>query len=235
MASESTLRSQIRSVLRTRWDKRTGQVVPETEDVKLSGGGVELEAAFLYCDMADSTKLAQSCKQEAAGKVIRSFLDAVTRVIRAERGAIRSFDGDRVMGIFIGDSKCTSSARCALKINYVVREIIHEELENYYSDYPESFRIGHCTGVALGKTLLVRGGVRNNNDLVSIGKAPNIAAKLSSLRTKAPSYITDDVYSNLHDSAKYGGENNRPMWTRETRTVAGRAQALYRSTWWWKP
>lgn len=235
MAIESTIRSQVRTVLRTRWDKRKGQVVPETDDVKLSGGAVELDAVYLYSDLAESTTLAHSWKQEAAGKVIRCFLDAASRVIRAEGGEIRSFDGDRVMAIFIGGSKCTTAARCALKINYAVKEIVHEELQDYYSDYPGSFSIAHCTGVAMGTTLLVRGGVRNNNDLVSIGKAPNIAAKLSALRTGHGSYITDDVYSLLNKSVKYGGEDDRPMWSKHTQAIAGRSTTLYRSTWWWRP
>jgi hypothetical protein len=39
-------------------------------------------------------------------------------------GAITAFDGDRVMGVFIWDDKCSRAAECALKINQVVVQIL---------------------------------------------------------------------------------------------------------------
>lgn len=233
MGISSDIRAEVRKVLSAPWDRRTGQVVPNSEDIKLSGGAVELDAVFLYADMADSTLLAQTWKPEAAAKVIRSFLDASTRVIRSEGGKIRSFDGDRVMGIFVGGFKCTAAARCALKINYAVTEILQDELASAFSDYPSSFRVSHCTGAALGKALLVRGGVRNNNDLVSVGSAPNVAAKLSGLRTGHSSYITSELYDEMSNTAAFS--DGRPMWSREFRTIASRNIMLYRSTWVWEP
>jgi hypothetical protein len=47
-------------------------------------------------------------------------------------------------------------------------------------------------------------GIRNSNDLVWVGRAPNIAAKLSSFREAGfASYITADVFAKLNDSAKF--------------------------------
>jgi hypothetical protein len=70
---------------------------------------------------------------------------------------------------------------------------------------------------------------------VSIGRAPNVAAKLSSIRSGYPSYITSDVFDNLAKSSKYGGEtNDELMWSREVRAVGGESMILYRSKWWWE-
>jgi len=52
-----------------------------------------------------------------AAKVIRAYLDATCRVIRAEGGEIRSFDGDRVMTVFIGPPENTTAAGTGLKIH----------------------------------------------------------------------------------------------------------------------
>ena len=233
MADADKIRNDIRLLLRTPWDERSGIVVPETQDVTLARGAVNLEAAFLYADMADSTWFAQHWTREATAKVIRAFLNASTQVIRDEGGAIRSFDGDRVMAIFVGDGKCSLAARCALKINYAVTNIVHGELKSYYTDYGTSRGIGHCTGIAVGDAMIVRGGVFGHNDLISVGSAPNVAAKLSALRTGAPTYVTEAVYTQL-DQASRVGSDGRNMWVAETRSIAGAHMRLYRSTYWWE-
>jgi class 3 adenylate cyclase len=84
--------------LKTPWNSRDGQVVPETEAVALSDGAVKLAATMLYTDLADSTDLAMWDRRVAA-RVCKSFLECSTRLIRARGGSVRSFDGDRVMGV----------------------------------------------------------------------------------------------------------------------------------------
>lgn len=67
-----------------------------------------------------------------------------------------------------------------------------------------------------------------------VGLAPNLAAKLSEIRT-APytSWITHGVYSMLNDTSKFtNGEN---MWLKESRTIAGETWTCYKSKWQWKP
>jgi adenylate cyclase len=81
------------------------------------GGAVKVRGAFLYADLTDSTSLALKAKSLAA-KVFQAFLSTMTRIIIAENGQIRSFDGDRVMGVFIGDRANDAAARCALKMQW---------------------------------------------------------------------------------------------------------------------
>lgn len=234
MAIASKIRTDVRRLLRTSWSERDGTVVPKTEDLSLSNGAVNLDAVFLYADMANSTWFAHNWTKYATANVIRAFLSAATQVIRAEGGEIRSFDGDRVMGIFIGNAKCSTAARCALKINYAVRTIVDEELRDRYNDYDRTPKIGHCTGVALGEAMLVRGGVRGNNDLVSIGTAPNIAAKLSAIRTGYSTYIATEVRNQLNEASVIGSDG-RNMWSQVFHNIGGQPKVLYASTWWWEP
>jgi len=49
-------------ILLTDWQKRKGQKVPETEDVRLGNDAVELEGTVLYADLADSTGLVEGYK-----------------------------------------------------------------------------------------------------------------------------------------------------------------------------
>src|ERR1700674_4405221 len=108
------LKADVDGVLTTKWDVRDGEVVPESESVALAGGAVKLSAAMLYSDLADSTALAMYDWRVAA-RVFKAFLVCSSRVILARDGRIRSFDGDRVMGVFIGNYKNTSAAKCALQ------------------------------------------------------------------------------------------------------------------------
>ncbi|MEV6682685.1 adenylate/guanylate cyclase domain-containing protein [Streptomyces erythrochromogenes] len=225
----------VTSVVCSNWNTRNGTVVPETEDVSLSNGAVEVDAVYLYADLADSTSLARDFTRTTAAKVIRAYLDAVCRVIRARGGKIRSFDGDRVMAVFMGSTKNTDAAKCALQINYAVKKIVRPKAEaNLSSLKTQGFVITHCVGVDSGKALIVRGGVRGSNDLVSIGRAPNVAAKLSDIRNgDYRTYITKDVYNGMLASAKTSSDG-RPMWEGPfTREVGGEKITVYKSTWTW--
>ena len=111
-----------------------GQVVPDTDDVALADGVIKLEACIIYADLADSTRLAMDHKAYVATETIKSFLSACSRVIRSHKGEIRSFDGDRVMGIFIGGYKCTTAAKCAMEINAAITHVVRQKLE---ARYPE--------------------------------------------------------------------------------------------------
>jgi len=208
-----------------------------TDDVVLRNGGVRLEATFLYADLYDSTTLAKEFSQETAAKVVRAFLASMSRLVKSTGGEIRSFDGDRVMGVFIGDSKNSNAARCALQMNYAVQKQVAPALGAAFPVLErQGYVIQHCVGVAAGQVLFVRAGVRGSNDLVAIGAAPNLAAKLSDARTPPWfTYVTKEVYTRLNKESRFGGADGKNMWTEVTSEVAGHTVELYKSKWTWKP
>jgi class 3 adenylate cyclase len=232
------INAAVTSVVCSDWDIRKGTVVPTTEDVKLSNGAVEVDAVYLYADLADSTGLARDFPRTTAAKVIRAYLDATCRVIKASGGQIRSFDGDRVMAVFMGGSKNSDAAKCGLQINYVVDKIVRPKVEaNLPSITTKGFEIKHCVGIDSGTALIVRGGVRGDNDLVSIGRAPNVAAKLSDIRNgNYRTYITEPVFKVLNEKAKFSSGEKKLMWQGPyDREVGGEKITVYKSSWWSKP
>jgi adenylate cyclase len=230
------LDSDVRTVITTLWDTRKGRTVPSTTDVVLPGGAVELDATFLYADMADSSKMAKELDRRVAAKILKAFLATSTRLIRHCGGSIASFDGDRVMGIFIGHSKNSSAAKCALQIDYVVQEIIKPKFTSKYDPVRNaSFSIGHGTGIDTGTVLAVCAGARNHNDLIWIGRAPNLAAKLSDLRKYPYSiWITASVYNDLDKGLKYDGDG-KDIWEARTWTFLDENIRVYRSNYHLKP
>jgi adenylate cyclase len=232
-ALADTLSADIKKILGTAWNSRSGQVVPETDNVALSNGAVKLNAVVLYADLAHSTQIARKNKSTAA-KVVRAYLSTMARLVTSSGGVVRSFDGDRVMGIFVGDMKNTNAARCALKMNYVLTQMLRPQVSAKFTSMKD-FTIKHCVGISWSEVLVVRGGIRESNDLVFVGTAPNLAAKLSEIRNSPwNTYITHNVYGQLDKPAKIGS-GDRNMWTSTKRTVAGEEWHLYKSTWHWKP
>lgn len=235
MAIVDAVEEDIDAVLSDTWDNRDGQVVPETEDVALSGGGVRLSATMLYADLADSTALAMWDRRVTA-RICKAFLAGSSRLIRHDGGDIRSFDGDRVMGVFVGESKNTSAAKCALHINWMFLKVLKPKFEAKYAKLSDgTFKLAHCTGVDVSDTLVVRGGIRNNNDLIWIGRAPNVAAKMSAIR-ESPyySFISGEVYDAMNSSAKESKKDGANMWEERTWS-SGPIDRVFRSSWRWKP
>jgi class 3 adenylate cyclase len=214
MAIRDEVRDDINKALTQKVDVRDGTVVPEVEDVMLNQG-VNLNVTMLYADLADSTGIATYDRQMAA-RLIKAFLSCSARLIRHNGGYVRSFDGDRVMGVFIdqGNSgKNTSAVRCGMNIDWAVYTVIRPAFENAYAVFKNGwFPLYQCVGVDTGEHLVVRAGIRNNNDLTWIGRAANIAAKLSTVRTFPYTVqITQRVYDNMNDSVKFTEGKN--MWS----------------------
>lgn len=209
------------------WATRDGQVVPTTEDVVLKNGAVKVDAVFLYADLAASSRIAEVCPWETTAKIIRAYLDISTRLIRAYGGHIRSFDGDRVMGVFMGDKKNTHATSCAREIFYTVERILGPKAtEKFKSIRENDIKIKNCVGVASGFARAVRGGIRNNNDLIWTGKAPSLAAKLSDVREYAHCvFISEATYDKLPDTSKIDSGKN--IWTKKTISFGGGTETVY--------
>lgn len=236
MALSDDIDSATTTIFNATWNTRDGRSVPTTEDVILSNGAVKLDAVVLYADLFHSTELARTFSRSMAAKIVRAYLSSMTRLVRHLDGHVRSFDGDRVMGIFIGDSKNSNAAECALKMNYVVTKILRPRAEEKFPSLVEKgFTIAHCVGIANSHVFVVRGGVRDANDLVFVGSAPNIAAKLSEIRNSPwHSYMTWSVYKKLNDKAKLG-DSGKDMWTAVRCTLGKDEWDCYKSNWTWTP
>lgn len=232
------LTNEAERILTQPWNLRDGQVVPQTNDVLLTGGGVKLTPVMLYADLADSTLLASKFDRGIASKVIKSFLAASCRIIRSNEGHIRSFDGDRVMGVFLGVRMHTRAALAALQINHAVTYILRPKIEAKFPSLAAGgFQLKHAVGIDKSEVLVARSGIRDNNDLIWVGRAPNIAAKLAALREDyMVSYMTKGVYDALAEDGKTANDG-RPMWAACTWDQAPMPEVrdLYRSSWWKSP
>jgi len=233
--NEAFLSDRVDTIFGTQFNQRDGKVVPTTEDVALKDGAVKIEAAFLYADLAGSAKLSKTCPWTTTAKIIRAFLDCTTRLIIKHGGAVRSFDGDRVMGVFMGDSKNSNASICGREIHWTVRKIIHPAAHKQFASIRDNgFEIRHGVGIDVGEVRAVRSGIRDNNDLIWIGKAASFSAKLSDLRDPGNhTYVSSRTYSRLSAEAKLLEGKN--MWTSTTFSFAGETETVYKTSHWKKP
>lgn len=232
MGLADDLNSDVTKIFADMWSSRDGQVIPEAEDLKLGNDAVKLAGTVLYADLAESTELVSKYSEEFAAEVYKAYLVCAAKVIRNNSGKITAYDGDRVMGVFIGGSKNTSAAKSALQINYCVNEIINPRLKDRYPKI--DYKVRQAVGVDTSSLFVARTGVRGANDLVWVGRSANYAAKLCGLRDGAyASWITSDVYDVMESSVKMGGSPEKNMW--ESRTWTKYGVRVYRSSWQWKP
>lgn len=168
--------------------------VPKSEDLSYSEGKY-IDATYLYADMIDSSKLVEIATQEEVASVISAFLKIIVRVIRSEYGHIRSFDGDRVMGIFAGPNRINRATTAAFRIRWAVEQLDKEVQEQFAQIERSTWSVRAMTGIVTDQALLVRAGIRNNSDLVSIGLGPNLAAKLSDVRDSGNGLIALEANS----------------------------------------
>ncbi|MCX5215633.1 adenylate/guanylate cyclase domain-containing protein [Kitasatospora sp. NBC_00240] len=232
MGLKDTINQNLTDLIGHDWQTTNGTVVPKTTDIALKNGARVLDAVYLYADMMGSTQLVTDFEPGTAAKVMRAFLSTACRIIRYHDGHIRSFDGDRVMGIFIGDNKNSRAAKAAMEIKYATDTFVWPALERRLPSLgAKGFVLSHVSGIASGKVFMARAGIREHNDLISVGEAANIAAKLSDIREspQCRTYITKAVYDTMSPDRRVS--DGKPMWQESVQTINGVQRTVYRSNW----
>ena len=211
------------------WETRDGQVVPTASDVGLGNDAVLLEGTVLYADLAESSALVSRYKPHFAAEVYKAYLYASARIIRSLGGEITSYDGDRIMAVFIGDGKNSAAAKCGLQINWAVKDILQPAITKQYPS--TKFVLRQRVGIDTSGLFVARTGIRGTNDLVWVGNSANRAAKMAALETSYPTYITAEVYNMLNEKSKMAGTPPRDMWTDLGTAALG--YQIYGSKFWW--
>src|SRR5262245_60811843 len=125
MGLSDDLKSAVMGIYKGVWELRDGNKVPEADDLGLGNDGVKLEGAVLYSDLVGSSTLVSSTKASRAAEVYKAFLHCASKIINAEGGSITAYDGDRIMAVYIGNSRRTDAVRTALKINWAVLNLVN--------------------------------------------------------------------------------------------------------------
>lgn len=227
MALLDDLNGKIDAYAKQPYEIEETTIVPDTDTPKLTFGnkGLTCEYSFLFMDIRKSSKLHETYGFTKAAKIYQSFHDINVRVIEENDGYVRAFDGDRVMGVFVGSSKNSNAVKAAMQIQWAIREILNPKLET---------QIVCGGGIDSGKILVTKigkGRDKNNNDLVWIGKADNYASHLAN-EADNTIIISTNSYNVLINDRKLSNGTN--MWQSKTITLkSGSKVNCYESEWSW--
>jgi class 3 adenylate cyclase len=230
MTLKDDIAEEVTKIFSSTWRTRKGVKVPEAADILLGNEAVTLEGTVMYADLAGSTDMVDRYKKAFSAEVYKAYLYSTAKIIRSEGGVITAYDGDRAMAVFIGDTKNTTAARCALKINWTIKNVVMPGLRAQYPT--ETFSIRHVVGIDTSELWVARTGIRGANDLVWVGSAANYAAKLTELDAAYPTWITHRVYDRLLNGSKISSDG-RNMWEPVNWTSMNNLR-IYRSTFWWQ-
>ncbi len=170
--------------------------------------------------------------------MIKGYFDGSVRIIKANGGEVRSFNGDGMLALFVGGSRSTHAAKAAKQVDWFVGNILKPELAKYFennqgaSEQKLDFNIG-C-GLDDGHIFAVRVGIRGTNDVAWVGRCTNTAAKLAS-DVSSPFHnvaVTREVYGRLNNSQKYYRFGTH-MWSEEDLDEYGGVTRAIRTTNYW--
>lgn len=227
MGLKDDLNSEVGKIVKSVWTERVGAAVPEDNSIGLGNDAVKIEATVLYADLADSTKLVDRHSPAFAAEVYKIFLHCAAKLIRANGGTITAYDGDRVMAVYIGASKNSAAVRTAMRLNFVVDEVIQPALRAQYPQIP--FVLRHVVGIDTSELFVAKTGIRGSNDLVWVGRAANHAAKLAAMSDRFQTYITDVVFRKLSADVKTSRDGHLLWEALSWSELDGRL--IHRSNW----
>lgn len=203
-------------------------IVPSTDYSKLTFGNSALtsELTFLFIDIRKSSQLHDNYGHVNAAKIYQSFHDINVSIINMRNGQVRSFDGDRVMGVFSGDRKNNNAVEAALNIRWAISNILNQHLGT------AGISIG--IGIDCGDTLITKVGKGrdiSNNDLVWVGKACNYASHMCN-ESENKIYISPTVYGRLAEKNLVAKGLN--IWTKANMILKnGKTISCYQTNYWW--
>lgn len=187
---------------------RDGAEFPPTlEELEDSNKSYELNAAVLFIDIRQSTKLMEENPSEIMVKIYRIFMRAMVECVRKNGGVTRQFLGDRIMGIFKDgnkneDNACNKAISAARDMQTAIDFIVNKHLSNKF----DGKTIACGIGVDYGKILVTKVGMHglendesreNELDFVWIGNATNHASKYADLASGGEIFISTTCKNNL--------------------------------------
>src|SRR6266545_4210210 len=116
------------------YDVTKPQDVPDNDDVPLGKKAMEFEATVLFVDVRQSTDITDSFRRQTAAKMMKAYFSGAVRIINANGGAVRSFNGDGMLAFFMGDPRSTPAVKAAMHIDWFVSELLQPKFGKYFEN-----------------------------------------------------------------------------------------------------
>jgi adenylate cyclase len=140
------------------------------------GDGADIEAVIWFCDLRDSTPLANSMSRQAFLGVLNEYFECVLGPVQERGGEILRFIGDAALAIFPIGSQPPAVA-CGKALDAARESISRMQALNAKRASPLRFGIG----LHLGPVLYGNIGTPSRIEFTVIGAAANEAARIEAL------------------------------------------------------
>jgi adenylate cyclase len=163
------------------------------------GDGENIRAAIIFCDLRDSTQLADTLSLDEYLGLLNGFFEHAAEPILNRGGEVLKFIGDAVLAIFPVEDDEHVSAACA-KARDAAEEIVAHMPRIATGDGRPSLRC--AIGLHVGDVMYGNVGAPERLDFTVTGTAVNIAARLSSQCKilDQPLLISEDVARHVPDN-----------------------------------
>src|SRR5262249_19624831 len=145
---------------------------------------------MLFCDLVDSTRMAERLGPEKMHDLVRWFIDTALAAVSRYEGTVPQFSGDGFLALFGAPIAREDHAQRALLAALAIRETIAGGSGTERGWPKLEIRIGIHTG------LVVFGPVGGNlrMDPTAIGAAANVAARLQTAAEPGTILISEETY-----------------------------------------
>ena len=145
----------------------------------LAVAGERKRVTVLFCDLVDSTALAERLGPEAMHRLLQRFFDLALHEVRRYEGTLNQFLGDGFMALFGAPMAHEDHVRRALLAAIGLQRRLHE----HRADFEAQYGVGLTTRMGLNTGLVVVGTLGDNlrMDYTAVGDTTNLAARLQQL------------------------------------------------------
>jgi adenylate cyclase len=150
--------------------------------------GAEVELTLLFADIRDSTPLAEQIGTQRFKELIKRFYKATSGVLIQYNAMLNRLMGDQISGLFVPRFAGNDHARVAIQ---AARELLRVTGHSDPGGPWVPVGIGVHTGLAYVGTVGSKDGV---NEIVVLGSAANLVARLSSQAASGEILISDETY-----------------------------------------
>ena len=157
------------------------------------GDGEEMRAVVWFCDLRDSTMLADSMSRAEFLRLLNEFFECVLGPVLERNGEVLRFIGDAALAIFpIGES---AAEACERALGAALDAMARMDRLNAARGEPLRFGIG----LHLGEVLYGNVGTPTRIEFTVIGAAANLAARIEALckDLDAPLLLSETVAAHL--------------------------------------
>ena len=184
------LRRTATTLLQTYLGRHTGARVLDGQVKR--GDGDDIHAVIWFCDLRDSTALADSMSRPEFLSILNDFFDCMAGPVIAQGGEVLRFIGDAALAIFpivegddaSGRDACTRFEACRNAVAAARMAKAEIEALNVKRAKVGARPLGFGIGLHIGDVLYGNIGVVDRLEFTVIGAAANEAAKLQALCKK---------------------------------------------------